>query len=201
MAADGVYPSQRAFHNKKIHQTPFIASEVKPYNKQVSAKMVKSASPPDCAAGAPASATPGPIELSTAEDTHEAQNQESLLSPVSATSPASRTRLNSVPQSPALRGCTGPQINFEMSRTQRVQALDWRIFGQRNHITIVRKEGFDLQFPFADAAKYRMHRPAASTNACVSLRELAKSKLRPHSGTVVARESSSRFVRKHSVMH
>ena len=74
-------------------------------------------------------------------------------------------------------------ITSEMSARQRVQALDWRCFGQRNHMTILRKESYETQFDTAAAHNERQRdvdgsfsRPLARRTAPeMSLRDLAKS--------------------------
>lgn len=61
--------------------------------------------------------------------------------------------------------------------------MDWRCFGQRNHMMILRKESFETQFDTAVAHNERIRNPDASfpralatrTTPEMSLRDLAKS--------------------------
>ena len=69
-----------------------------------------------------------------------------------------------------------------MPARQRIQAMDWRCFGQRNHMMIVRKESFETQFDTAAAHNARKRevegsftRLPATRATEMSLRDLAKS--------------------------
>jgi len=73
-------------------------------------------------------------------------------------------------------------VTSDMPAKQRIQAMDWRCFGQRNHMMILRKESFETQFDSAAAHNARQRnaegpftRPPAARTTEMSLRDLAKS--------------------------
>ena len=68
------------------------------------------------------------------------------------------------------------ELKTGMTQRQRVRAMDWRVFGQRNHITILREQSFDTQTscPNTDSARQSsLSLPPGSGPHCMSLRELA----------------------------
>jgi len=92
-----------------------------------------------------------------------------------------------------------PEVRPEMTSRQRVQAMDWRCFGQRNHVTILRGRHFDMQYENADTLKGRLSTTGSSfaRSQTRSLRELAKCPRR--SNTTMGFDSADSFSRRANV--
>jgi hypothetical protein len=92
-----------------------------------------------------------------------------------------------------------PEVRPDMTSRQRVQAMDWRCFGQRNHVTILRGRHFDMQYENADTLKGRLRTTGSSfaRSQTPSLRELAKCQRR--SNMTMGFDSADSFSRPANV--
>lgn len=91
------------------------------------------------------------------------------------------------------------EVRPDMTSRQRVQAMDWRCFGQRNHVTILRGRHFDMQYENADTLKGRIKTDGSSfaRSQTPSLRELVKCPIR--SNKAMGFDSADSFSRPANV--
>eukprot|EP00277_Geminigera_cryophila_P006093 CAMPEP_0179414506 /NCGR_PEP_ID=MMETSP0799-20121207/5705_1 /TAXON_ID=46947 /ORGANISM="Geminigera cryophila, Strain CCMP2564" /LENGTH=340 /DNA_ID=CAMNT_0021187123 /DNA_START=8 /DNA_END=1027 /DNA_ORIENTATION=+ len=180
--------TSRVFHTKKHNQISFVESEVKPHHKHILEGVSKEfvwentctqpATSYSSNAASPFAASRG------GRGGGEVSSEFFMTSPTSS-------RINSMPTSPAIKLCPQKREMVPgMTSRERVQALDWKCWGQRNHITILRKQDFDTQYGTAAAHNARLSSRAdtsfprvvtAAPGQIVSLRDLANSSKRAQS--------------------